>query len=146
MPAAPELAHGLRDVGEVEVLEELEAEHLAEPDRHVRVAREVEVDLQRVADDAEPGERGVESSSGPAQHWVSYVVIRRFRLLSPGATTSFNVAFHDLLRVCLGRVRLADVSGVLSGILMGFLIVSFTDFRWFVLILSFFVIGGSLQM
>jgi len=47
-----------------------------------------------------------------------------------------------LIGYALGRVRLADISGVLSGILMGLLIVSFTDFRWFVLILSFFVIGG----
>ena len=53
-----------------------------------------------------------------------------------------TLLFMILLGYALGRVRLADVSGVLSGILMGLLIVSFTDFRWFVLILSFFVIGG----
>lgn len=53
-----------------------------------------------------------------------------------------TLLFMIFLGYVLGRVRLADVSGVLSGILMGFLIVSFTDFRWFVLILSFFVIGG----
>jgi uncharacterized protein (TIGR00297 family) len=53
-----------------------------------------------------------------------------------------TLLFMIFLGYTLGRVRLADVSGVLSGILMGFLIVSFTDFRWFVLILSFFVIGG----
>ena len=53
-----------------------------------------------------------------------------------------TLLFMIFLGYALGRVRLADVSGVLSGILMGFLIVSFTDFRWFVLILSFFVIGG----
>lgn len=53
-----------------------------------------------------------------------------------------TLLFMIFVGYALGRVRLADVSGVLSGILMGFLIVSFTDFRWFVLILSFFVIGG----
>ncbi len=53
-----------------------------------------------------------------------------------------TLLFMIVLGYALGRVRLADVSGVLSGILMGLLIVSFTDFRWFVLILSFFVIGG----
>jgi uncharacterized protein (TIGR00297 family) len=53
-----------------------------------------------------------------------------------------TLLFMILLGYALGRVKLADVSGILSGILMGFLIVSFTDFRWFVLILSFFVIGG----
>jgi uncharacterized protein (TIGR00297 family) len=53
-----------------------------------------------------------------------------------------TLLFMIFLGYALGRVQLADVSGVLSGILMGLLIVSFTDFRWFVLILSFFVIGG----
>ena len=53
-----------------------------------------------------------------------------------------TLLFMILIGYALGRVRLADISGVLSGILMGLLIVSFTDFRWFVLILSFFVIGG----
>ena len=53
-----------------------------------------------------------------------------------------TLLFMILLGYALARVKLADLSGVLSGILMGLLIVSFTDFRWFVLILSFFVIGG----
>ena len=53
-----------------------------------------------------------------------------------------TLLFMIILGYALGRVRLADVSGVLSGMLMGLLIVSFTNFSWFVLILSFFVIGG----
>ena len=53
-----------------------------------------------------------------------------------------TLLFMIFLGYTLGRVKLADISGVISGILMGLLIVSFTDFRWFVLILSFFVIGG----
>ncbi len=53
-----------------------------------------------------------------------------------------TLLFMIVLGYALWRVKLADLSGVLSGILMGVLIVSFTDFRWFVLILSFFVIGG----
>ena len=53
-----------------------------------------------------------------------------------------TLLFMIILGYALGRVRLADISGILSGILMGLLIVSFTDFRWFVLILAFFVIGG----
>ena len=57
VPAPPELGEALRDVRVVEVLEEAEPEHPAEPDRHVRVAGEVEVDLERVAERAEPGER-----------------------------------------------------------------------------------------
>lgn len=53
-----------------------------------------------------------------------------------------TLLFTIVLGYALWRVQLADLSGVLSGILMGVLIVSFTDFRWFVLILSFFVMGG----
>jgi len=53
-----------------------------------------------------------------------------------------TLLFMIFLGYTLGRAKLADISGVISGILMGLLIVSFTDFRWFVLILSFFVIGG----
>ena len=53
-----------------------------------------------------------------------------------------TLLFMIVLGYALSRVQLADLSGVLSGILMGVLIVSFTDFRWFVLILSFFVMGG----
>src|SRR5262249_11185435 len=60
VPAAPKPLDGVRDVGPSEVLGEPEAEHPAQPDRHVRVAGEVEVDLQGVADRAEPGESGTE--------------------------------------------------------------------------------------
>ncbi len=53
-----------------------------------------------------------------------------------------TLLFMIMVGYALGRVKLADLSGILSGILMGFLIVSFTDFRWFVIILAFFIIGG----
>ncbi len=53
-----------------------------------------------------------------------------------------TLLFMIMLGYVLGRVKLADLSGILSGILMGFLISSFTDFRWFIIILAFFVIGG----
>ena len=48
VPAAPELRGRLRRVGVVEVARVLEAHHLAEADGHVRVAGEVEVDLEGV--------------------------------------------------------------------------------------------------
>ena len=59
VPAPPEVLHGAGDVGIVEVLDELEAQHPPQPDGHVRVAREIEVDLQRVGDRAEPGQAKV---------------------------------------------------------------------------------------
>jgi len=65
-----------------------------------------------------------------------------FEYSVPVVRLLLTLLFMILLGYALGRVKLADASGVLSGILMGLLIVSFTDFRWFVLILAFFVIGG----
>ena len=52
MPPAPELGDRRRLVGGVEVLREAEAEEQGDADSHVRIAREVAVDLQGVAVDA----------------------------------------------------------------------------------------------
>ena len=65
-----------------------------------------------------------------------------FNYSVPVVRLLLTVLFMILLGYVLGRAKLADLSGILSGILMGVLIVSFTDFRWFVVILAFFVIGG----
>src|SRR5919204_113513 len=60
VPPAPEFLHGACDVRPAEVLREPEPKHPAQADRHVRVAGEIEVNLKRVANDAEPRERGRE--------------------------------------------------------------------------------------
>ena len=60
MPASPEVGDAGRDVRIVEVFEERKAKELAQADRHVSVAGEVEVDLQRIADQAEPSRAGRE--------------------------------------------------------------------------------------
>jgi len=54
-----------------------------------------------------------------------------------------TLLFMMLLGYSLGKIKLANLSGVLSGILMGLLIVSFTDFRWFLIMLLFFILGGA---
>ena len=54
VPAPPEIGDRFRAIGRIEILRENKAEHEAEPDRHVRVTAEVEIDLERVADRAEP--------------------------------------------------------------------------------------------
>ena len=54
MPAAPEVGDVLGLERRVEVLREAEAEQPGEPDSHVRVAGEVEIELQRVADRGRP--------------------------------------------------------------------------------------------
>ena len=48
MPASPELSRTLGGVGIVEVPRIIEPHHLAQADGHVRIAREVEVDLEGV--------------------------------------------------------------------------------------------------
>ena len=47
-----------REIGVVEVLGEVEAQHLSHADGHHGVARKVKVELQRVGDDAQPDQRG----------------------------------------------------------------------------------------
>ena len=48
VPAPPEIPDGLCHVGKLEVFEKLEAEHFAHPNRHVRVAGEIKIDLERI--------------------------------------------------------------------------------------------------
>ena len=58
VPAPPELGDGRGDIGVVEVLGEVEAQHLAHADAHQGVAGKVEIELERVGDDAQPDQRG----------------------------------------------------------------------------------------
>ena len=46
MPSSPKLGCALRNEGVVEVFKEVESEHLAKTDCHIRVAGEVEVDVE----------------------------------------------------------------------------------------------------
>ena len=76
VPAPPEVGDALGAVGRVEVLQELEAEHAAQPDGHVRVAGEVEVDLEGVGQHAEPGVQrpravGAEGGVGDLAHGLA---------------------------------------------------------------------------
>ena len=54
MPAAPELRGGLGNVGIVEVFRQAEAEDPAQADGHIRIAGEVEIQLEGVGDAAQP--------------------------------------------------------------------------------------------
>ena len=55
MPSAPEVGDRGGDVGIIEVLEELKAEHIAQTASHIGVAGEVEVDLEGVRQNTHPG-------------------------------------------------------------------------------------------
>ncbi|MNH39055.1 hypothetical protein D3C79_1001740 [compost metagenome] len=55
MPAAPEVLDAAGQVGAVEVLRKVEAQHQAKPDRHGAIAGKIEKQLQRVGQAADPG-------------------------------------------------------------------------------------------
>lgn len=55
VPSGPKLRRRTRDVGIVEIFPQGKAEHGRKSDRHVRITREVEVDLQPEQDGPQPG-------------------------------------------------------------------------------------------
>ena len=70
VPLTPEVADGGRRIGEEKVLPDGEAEHPSHADGHVAVTRKVKVNLQRVADSAQPGEAGIHDRG--AEHRVDH--------------------------------------------------------------------------
>ena len=58
MPAPPELGDGAGDIGIIEVLGEIKAQHPPHADAHEGVAGKVKVQLQGIGDDAQPHQRG----------------------------------------------------------------------------------------
>ena len=54
VPAAPELGDAFGNVGIIEILEEVETKHPAHADGHIRIAAEVEVDLESIGNGDEP--------------------------------------------------------------------------------------------
>src|SRR5438876_1131784 len=72
MPAAPELPDRLRDVGIVEVLEHPKSEHAHHADSHVRVAGEIKIDLQRVADETQPGNARIELGGRDGENLIGH--------------------------------------------------------------------------
>ena len=62
MPASPEVLNANCTVGIHEVFLELEAEHQTEADSHIRIAREIVVNLEQVGCRAEPRGRQSESA------------------------------------------------------------------------------------
>src|SRR5262245_66079918 len=70
VPASPEVLHRLRHVRPPEILREAEAEHSPEAEGHVRISGEVEIDLQRVADDAKPGGRWGQRTRGQYENLI----------------------------------------------------------------------------
>ena len=55
VPAAPEFNNALGPVGAEEVSRQTDPDHEGERRRHVRIAGEVEIDLRRIGQHAQPG-------------------------------------------------------------------------------------------
>src|SRR5262249_11976993 len=54
VPVAPEISDRLREIRRIKIFRENESEHQAEPDRHVGVAAEIEINLERIRERSEP--------------------------------------------------------------------------------------------
>ena len=55
MPAPPELGDTFGDIGIVEVLQKMKAEHAAQANGHVRIGGEIKVDLEGIGQGSYPG-------------------------------------------------------------------------------------------
>ena len=54
VPAPPEIGDRLREIRRIKIFRENESEHQAEPDRHVGVTAEIEINLERIRERSEP--------------------------------------------------------------------------------------------
>lgn len=70
VPAAPELGDRAAGIGPEKILGEADAEHPRQADRHVRIAGEVEIDLQGIGDGADPGAEEVLFARGQTEHRI----------------------------------------------------------------------------
>lgn len=68
----PEVLHGLGDIGVAKVFREGESEHFTQTNCHVGITGEVKVDLEGVADDAQPGLGRVKSRGWGGKDAVCY--------------------------------------------------------------------------
>ena len=70
MPPTPEFRNRLSCIGIAKILWKLESEHPTKPDGHIRVAGEIEVNLQRVAGQAEPGDNERQARVGNIENRI----------------------------------------------------------------------------
>lgn len=65
-----------------------------------------------------------------------------FQYTAPAQDILFALTVGLVLGYLAYRVGVADLSGLLSGALLGLLVIVFADIRWFLALLVFFVLGG----
>lgn len=70
-------------------------------------------------------------------------IFEEFRYFVPAEKTFIALAFSFFLGVLAYRAKIADVSALLSAALLGVLIIVFSGLPWFLLLLTFFILGGG---
>ena len=100
MPAPPEVADALRDVGIVEVLDEAQTHHRGQANRHIGVAREIKIDLQSVRGQGQPRSEGSGGSNRQDEDRVNHLRqhVRDQHLFGKAEDEATDAA-RDLIRV-----------------------------------------------
>lgn len=70
-------------------------------------------------------------------------IFEEFRYWVPPEKMLVALLFSFLLGVLAYRAKIADVSALLSAALLGVLIIVFSGLSWFLLLLTFFILGGG---
>ncbi|RXA21907.1 TIGR00297 family protein [Methanosarcina sp. MSH10X1] len=70
-------------------------------------------------------------------------IFEEFRYWVPPEKMVVALAFSFFLGVLAYRAKIADVSALLSAALLGVLIIVFSGISWFLLLLTFFILGGG---
>jgi uncharacterized protein (TIGR00297 family) len=70
-------------------------------------------------------------------------VFEEFRYWVPPEKMVLALVFSFFLGVLAYRAKIADVSALLSAALLGVLIIVFSGLSWFLLLLTFFILGGG---
>lgn len=70
-------------------------------------------------------------------------IFEEFRYWVPPEKMVLALIFSFFLGILAYRAKIADVSALLSAALLGVLIIVFSGFSWFLLLLTFFILGGG---
>jgi uncharacterized protein (TIGR00297 family) len=81
--------------------------------------------------------------SVPLGSGMTMWIFEEFRYWVPPEEIVVALAFSFFLGVLAYRAKIADVSALLSAALLGVLIIVFSSLSWFLLLLTFFILGGG---
>jgi uncharacterized protein (TIGR00297 family) len=70
-------------------------------------------------------------------------IFEEFRYYVPPEKMVLALVFSFFLGILAYRAKIADVSALLSAALLGVLIIVFSGLSWFLLLLTFFILGGG---